>query len=58
MKLSDNDKEIDEVFKKLQDDGAKNKKLEKLNDELKNNFIMTFDNNIVNFNDSLNSWDL
>jgi len=59
MKLSNEDKKIVDAFQALQKDGEKNQKLTRLNDEIKNKFIMTFDNNIVNFNKAkLNSWDL
>ena len=59
MKLSNEDKKIVDAFQALQKDGEKNQKLTRLNDEIKDKFIMTFDNNIVNFNKTkLNSWDL
>lgn len=59
MKLSNEDKKILDAFQALQKDGEKKQKLTSLNDEIKDKFIMTFDNNIVNFNKTkLNSWDL
>jgi len=59
MTLSNEDKKIVDAFQALQKDGENNQKLTRLNDEIKDKFIMTFDNNIVNFNKAkLNSWDL
>jgi hypothetical protein len=59
MRLSNEDKKIVDAFQALQKDGEKNQKLTRLNDEIKDKFIMTFDNNIVNFSNlKLNSWDL
>lgn len=59
MTLSNEDKKIVDAFQALQKDGEQNQKLTRLNDEIKDKFIMTFDNNIVNFNKAkLNSWDL